>query len=95
MTLDSYSQQPGARLLFVMACLVVIGAGLRVAAPILVPFVLALFIAVVSMPLMFGIFMFSFPSGLVLYFSINNTLTILQQWIIYRKKDEMPVPART
>ena len=47
------------------------------------------------MPLMFGIFMFSFPSGLVLYFSVNNTLTILQQWIIYRKKDDLPVPART
>jgi YidC/Oxa1 family membrane protein insertase len=45
------------------------------------------------MPLMFGIFMFSFPSGLVLYFSVNNTLTILQQWIIYRKKDELPVTA--
>ena len=46
------------------------------------------------MPLMFGIFMFSFPSGLVLYFSVNNTLTILQQWIIYREKDDLPVPAR-
>jgi YidC/Oxa1 family membrane protein insertase len=45
------------------------------------------------MPLMFGIFMFSFPSGLVLYFSVNNTLTIFQQWIIYRKKDELPVSA--
>jgi YidC/Oxa1 family membrane protein insertase len=45
------------------------------------------------MPLMFGIFMFSFPGGLVLYFSINNTLTILQQWIIYRNKDEAPVTA--
>jgi len=45
------------------------------------------------MPLMFGIFMFSFPSGLVLYFSVNNTLTIFQQWIIYRKKDELPVTA--
>jgi len=47
------------------------------------------------MPLMFGIFMFSFPSGLVLYFSVNNTLTILQQWVIYRKKDETPVSARS
>ena len=46
------------------------------------------------MPLMFGIFMFSFPSGLVLYFSVNNTLTILQQWIIYREKDDLPVTAR-
>jgi len=39
------------------------------------------------MPVMFGIFMFTFPSGLVLYFSVNNTLTIVQQWFIYRKKE--------
>jgi len=46
------------------------------------------------MPVMFGIFMFSFPSGLVLYFCINNSLTILQQWVIYRKKDDdVPAPA--
>ena len=30
--------------------------------------------------------MFTFPAGLVLYFSVNNLLTILQQWLIYRKK---------
>jgi len=47
------------------------------------------------MPVMFGVFMFSFPSGLVLYFSVNNTLTILQQWFIYRDKDKSPVIATT
>ena len=41
------------------------------------------------MPVMFGVFMFSFPSGLVLYFCINNSLTILQQWFIHRKKDDI------
>jgi len=47
------------------------------------------------MPIGFGIFMFTFPAGLALYFSVNNTLTILQQWFIYRKKDdEIPVPAK-
>jgi YidC/Oxa1 family membrane protein insertase len=40
------------------------------------------------MPIGFGIFMFTFPAGLVLYFSVNNMLTIVQQWFIYRKKDE-------
>ena len=38
------------------------------------------------MPIGFGLFMFTFPAGLVLYFSVNNLLTILQQWLIYRKK---------
>jgi YidC/Oxa1 family membrane protein insertase len=44
------------------------------------------------MPIGFGIFMFTFPAGLVLYFSVNNMLTIVQQWFIYRKKEE-PVSA--
>ena len=39
------------------------------------------------MPLGFGLFV-TFPAGLVLYFSVNNLLTILQQWLIYRKKDD-------
>ena len=48
------------------------------------------------MPVMFGVFMFTFPAGLVLYFSINNSLTILQQWFIYRKKDdEIAAPAKS
>jgi YidC/Oxa1 family membrane protein insertase len=34
------------------------------------------------MPLIFGVFMFTFPSGLVLYFSMNMLLTIFQQWLI-------------
>ena len=70
MTLDNSDQQPGARLLFVLACLVVIVAGLRVAAPILVPFVLALFIAVVSMPLMFGMRRRGMPAPLAILFTV-------------------------
>jgi len=54
----------------VMACLVVIVAGLRVAAPILVPFVLALFIAVVSMPLMFGMRRKGIPAPLAIFFTV-------------------------
>ena len=36
------------------------------------------------MPLIFMVFMFSFPSGLVLYWVTSNTLSILQQLIINR-----------
>lgn len=36
------------------------------------------------MPLIFMVFMFSFPSGLVLYWLTSNTLSILQQVIINR-----------
>ena len=36
-------------------------------------------------PFIFTIFFMFFPSGLVLYWVVNNTLSILQQWYITRK----------
>ena len=44
---------PGAQVLFSLACFVVIVFGLRAAAPILLPSALALFLAVLSFPVMF------------------------------------------
>ena len=37
------------------------------------------------MPIMFTVFFLFFPSGLVLYWVVNNTLSILQQWVITRR----------
>jgi YidC/Oxa1 family membrane protein insertase len=37
------------------------------------------------MPLVFGGMMFFFPAGLVLYWCVNNILSITQQWYITRK----------
>lgn len=42
----------GERVLLIAACLVVVIAGLRAAAPLLVPFTVALFLAVLSLPLL-------------------------------------------
>ena len=39
------------------------------------------------MPFVFSIFFFFFPAGLVLYWLINNILSILQQWQIQRMFD--------
>lgn len=36
------------------------------------------------MPLMFGVFFFTFPSGLVVYIFCNTSLSVLQQWFIRR-----------
>ena len=36
------------------------------------------------MPLAFGVMFFFFPAGLVLYWLVNNILSILQQWQITR-----------
>ena len=34
------------------------------------------------MPVIFSVFFFFFPAGLVLYWLVNNVLSILQQWYI-------------
>ena len=42
------------------------------------------------MPLFFAFIMFSFPSGLVMYFCVNMLLTIVQQWWIRRRLSAAP-----
>jgi YidC/Oxa1 family membrane protein insertase len=37
------------------------------------------------MPLAFGVMFFFFPSGLVLYWLVNNILSIAQQWMINKQ----------
>jgi YidC/Oxa1 family membrane protein insertase len=37
------------------------------------------------MPLMFSVMFFMFPSGVVLYYVVNTTLSIAQQWFITKK----------
>lgn len=47
------------------------------------------------MPFIFSIFFFFFPAGLVLYWLVNNILSILQQWQIQRMFDrDKPAHAR-
>ena len=36
------------------------------------------------MPVAFSVFFFFFPAGLVLYWVVNNVLSISQQWVITR-----------
>lgn len=52
MIYDRADKNPGANLLFVLACLVVVVYGLHFAAPILLPAALALFLTVLSLPIM-------------------------------------------
>lgn len=52
------------------------------------------------LPILFTGLFWNFPSGLVLYWIVNNTLSILQQWYITRKYSDdkkikkIPVPAK-
>ena len=45
------------------------------------------------MPLVFGVMFYFFPSGLVLYWFVNNILSILQQWQITRMIGEKSAAA--
>ena len=40
------------------------------------------------MPIMFTVFMLFFPAGLVLYWIVNNSITILQQWFINKSVEK-------
>ena len=46
------------------------------------------------MPIIFTVFMLFFPSGLVLYWIVNNSITILQQWFINKNvaKNRLAAP---
>jgi YidC/Oxa1 family membrane protein insertase len=44
------------------------------------------------MPVIFGFFFFTFPSGLVLYIFVNTMLSILQQWWIRRQMAPSATP---
>ncbi|KTD07716.1 membrane protein insertase YidC [Legionella jamestowniensis] len=50
------------------------------------------------LPILFTGLFWNFPAGLVLYWIVNNTLSILQQWYITRKYDDKPkqtvIPAK-
>jgi predicted PurR-regulated permease PerM len=70
MIYDRMEQHPGARFLLVLACIVIVVAGLRAAAPVLVPFALALFLAVVTMPIMFGLRMRRVPAPLAIFLAV-------------------------
>jgi len=42
------------------------------------------------MPLAFSVMFFFFPSGLVLYWLVNNILSIAQQWMINKQIGATP-----
>lgn len=48
-----------------------------------------------AMPFVFAFLMYTFPSGLAVYISVNNTLSVAQQWYMNRrfKTSESPVLA--
>jgi predicted PurR-regulated permease PerM len=99
MIFDKMDRHPGARLLLVLSCLMIVAAGLRAAKPIMVPFFLALFLAVVSIPMMFWLRRHGVPAaaaialavladalliGGILLLVFNSTGALIQKLPLYR-----------
>jgi AI-2 transport protein TqsA len=74
---DRTEQSPGARFLFILACLVVVVYGLKFAAPILVPSALALFLAVLSLPVMLWLLKHRVPAGVATLVTVLANMAVV------------------
>lgn len=74
---DKFELGPGARFLLILAAVVVVVAGLRVAQPILLPFALAVFLAILSLPVMMWLQRRRVPTGLAILLTMLVNVAIL------------------
>jgi AI-2 transport protein TqsA len=77
MIFDRSDQNPGARLLLTLACLVVVVYGLRFASPILLPAALALFLTVLSLPVMLWLRKRGVPRGLAMFGTVMISVAVV------------------
>lgn len=73
----SSSAQGGYRALVVAACLVIVVAGLKAAGAIFLPFLLALFVAVLSLPLLSWLRRRRVPGGLAVLLTVLAVMTLI------------------
>jgi AI-2 transport protein TqsA len=76
MVFERMEQNPGTRFLFIMALVVVVVGGLKVAAPILLPFALALFLAVLTLPIVVFLQKLRVPVPLAIFLAVMVDLAI-------------------
>ncbi len=75
--LERMDQNPGTRFLFIMAMVVVVVYGLRLAAPILLPFSLALFLAVLTLPIQAWLQKRGVPASLAIFLAVLVDVAVL------------------
>jgi AI-2 transport protein TqsA len=82
---------PGVRTLVILAYLVVAVAGLRIAAPILVPVAVAAFIAIVSLPALYAFTRGGIPRPLAIILVVLLDAAVLAfiGWIVYESATEV------
>jgi AI-2 transport protein TqsA len=76
MILDRMEQNPGTRFLFILALVVIVVGGLREAAPILIPFALALFLAILTLPIVVWLQKRRVPTTLAIFTALVVDLAV-------------------
>jgi predicted PurR-regulated permease PerM len=100
MIFDRYEEHPGARVLFILACLFIVVYGLRFASAILLPAALALFLAVLSLPVMLWLRKHRVPSGLATLGTVLFNVAVVGLLILVASQsvsqflDRLPVYTR-
>ncbi|MFO8175518.1 MAG: AI-2E family transporter [Longimicrobiales bacterium] len=82
MILDRMEQNPGTRYLFIMAMTVIVVGGLRLAAPILLPFSLALFLAVLTLPIVIWLQKRGVPTTLAILLAVLVDVAVVSLLIL-------------
>mgnify|MGYP003649137694 CR=1 FL=1 len=101
MIFDHRDQDPGAKLLFSLACVVVIVYGLKFAAPILLPSALAFVLAVLSLPVMIRLRQLRVPKAwailvpVVLNVAVVGLLILVASQSVAQLQAEIPVYVNT
>jgi len=85
---------PGARFLMVLAASVVVIAGLRAAAPILLPFFLALFLAILSLPIMIALQRMRVPTPLAILLAVLVDIAILGMVVLLASQSVTELQSR-
>ncbi|MFC1575757.1 AI-2E family transporter [Gemmatimonadota bacterium] len=82
MILDRMEQNPGTRFLFILAMVVIVVSGLRAGAPILLPFSLALFLAVLTLPIVAFLQRRRVPTFLAIFLAVLVDVAVFSSLIL-------------
>ena len=94
MIFDPLEKKPGARFLFILACLVVIVYGLQFAAPILLPSAVALFLAVLSLPIMLWLVNHRVPTGIATLVTVLVNVAVIGLFILIGSSSVTELPTK-
>jgi AI-2 transport protein TqsA len=79
---DRMEQNAGTRFLFILALVVIVIAGLRAGAPILLPFALALFLAILTLPMVVWLQQRRVPRGLSVLLAVLADIAVFGLMIL-------------